>query len=73
MFFLPVLFLVIVLFLAGWAGFAISGAVNKTMLKSGKSNPKAIKVVRIVTLIGSFTIIVGLAYLFFAYGFRLER
>ena len=73
MFFLPVLFLLIVLFLAGWAGFAISGAVNKSMLKSGNSNTKVLKVVRIITMIGSVAIIVGLIYLFWAYGFRLER
>lgn len=73
MYLLPVLFLLIVLFLAGWAGFAISGAVHKSMVKSGSSNTTVLKVVRVATMIGSFAIIVGLIYLFFAYGFRLER
>jgi uncharacterized membrane protein len=43
------------------------------MLRSGNSNTKVLKVVRIATMIGSFAIIVGLIYLFCAYGFRLER
>lgn len=67
---LPIVALLLVLFLIGWASYSIGQVVYRSVGKA--ENPYA-GLLRAVTVLGSFALIVGLIILFFAYNFRLER
>ena len=65
-----ILMLVLILFLIGWASYAIANVVHKTLVKSG--NPNA-NVFRAVTAIGCFIVILGSIVLLLLYNVPFER
>jgi branched-subunit amino acid ABC-type transport system permease component len=64
---LPIL--IVILFFAGWAAFAISRVVYKRLDKAG--SPDA-NVLRIVTMIVSFLLIIGVIWFMFIASLHIE-
>lgn len=67
---LAILLLVVILLLTGWASYAISRAVYKSLAKSGNANAN---VLRIVTMIGSFIIILAGILILLIFNIPFER
>lgn len=67
---LGILTLVFILFIIGWASYAIANVVHKSLVKAG--NPNA-NIFRAITAIGSFIVILGAIVLLLVYNVSFER
>lgn len=65
-----ILMLVLILFLIGWASYAIANVVHKTLVKAGNAHANTF---RAVTAIGSFIVILGTIVLLVLYNVPFGR
>jgi hypothetical protein len=65
-----ILLFIFILFLTGWASYAISSTVYKKLVKAGNANAS---VFRAVTMIGSFIIILATIFIVLVLNIRIER
>ena len=65
-----ILMLLLVLFLIGWASYAIGNTVHKKLVKAGNSNANAL---RALIVVGSFVIILASIFFLLVYNMSFER
>ena len=67
---IAVLLLIIIPVLSGWASYAVSRAVHRKLVNAGNAHAK---ILRAVTMVGSFIIILASLFMLIMFNVRFER